>query len=39
MNSNTNSFNAPSRKAIYDMVMERGAGKETTYEKFVVFDR
>lgn len=27
MNDNTEGFNAPSRKAIYDMVMKRGGGK------------
>lgn len=38
MNSNINGFNAPSRKSIYDMVMRRGEGKESTYENFVEFD-
>lgn len=39
MNGNVEGFNAPSRKAIYDMVMKRGNGKEPTYEEFAVFDR
>ena len=38
MNGNTSGFNAPSRKAIYDMVMKRGNSAETTYEEFVSFD-
>lgn len=38
MNTNTCGFNAPSRKAIYDMVMKRGGNKETTYDEFVSFD-
>lgn len=38
MNSNTCGFNAPSRKAIYDMVMKRGANRTPTYEDFVAFD-
>ncbi|MDO4165742.1 MAG: M64 family metallopeptidase [Bacteroides sp.] len=38
MNSNTTGFNAPSRKAIYDRVMEEGAGLQPTYEQFVAFD-
>lgn len=39
MNTNTCGFNAPSRKAIYDMVMKRGENRETTYEEFTAFDR
>lgn len=38
MNSNTCGFNAPSRKAIYDMVMKRGENRTPTYEEFVAFD-
>lgn len=38
MNTNTCGFNAPSRKAIYDMVMRRGVNRETTYEEFADFD-
>lgn len=38
MNTNTCGFNAPSRKAIYDMVMKRGENRETTYEEFADFD-
>lgn len=38
MNSNTCGFNAPSRKAIYDMVMKRGENRTPTYEEFVTFD-
>lgn len=38
MNTNTCGFNAPSRKAIYDMVMRRGKNRETTYEEFADFD-
>lgn len=38
MNSNTCGFNAPSRKAIYDMVMKRGENQTPTYEEFVAFD-
>ena len=39
MNSNILGFNAPSRQAIYDMVMRRALGKEPTYEEFVEFDQ
>ena len=39
MNSNTCGFNAPSRKAIYDMVMKRGENRTPTYEEFVTFDQ
>lgn len=39
MNTNTCGFNAPSRKAIYDMVMKRGENRETSYEEFTVFDK
>ena len=39
MNSNTCGFNAPSRKAIYDMVMERGENRTPAYEEFVTFDQ
>lgn len=38
MNSNVNGFNAPSRKAMYDMVMKRAMQQEPTYEDFVAFD-
>jgi len=38
MNSNINGFNAPSRKAMYDMVMKRATEQEPTYEDFVTFD-
>lgn len=38
MNTNTCGFNAPSRKAIYDMVMRKGENRETTYEEFADFD-
>ena len=38
MRSHILGFNAPSRKAIYDAVMRRGAGKESCYEDFVAFD-
>ena len=38
MNSNTSGFNAPSRKAIYDMVMKRAIQQEPTFEEFVAFD-
>ena len=38
MNSNINGFNAPSRKAMYDMVMKRATKQEPTYEDFVTFD-
>ncbi len=39
MNTNTCGFNAPSRKAIYEMVLKRGTGTEPSYEDFVTFDR
>ncbi len=39
MNNNIMGFNAPSRKAIYDMVMKRGTGKTPDYEDFVAFDQ
>lgn len=38
MSSNTIGFNAPSRKEIYDRVMEKGMGVVPTYEDFVAFD-
>ena len=38
MNSNTTGFNAPSRKEIYDRVMENGENITPTYEDFVIFD-
>lgn len=38
MNSNTSGFNAPSRKAMYDMVMKRAMQQEPTFEEFVAFD-
>lgn len=38
MNGNTQGFNAPSRKAIYDKIMERSLGKQMSYEEFVQFD-
>lgn len=39
MNQNTEGFNAPSRKAIYDRIMEDGTGNTPDYEEFVTFDR
>lgn len=39
MNNNTMGFNAPSRQAIYDMVMRRATGEEPSYESFVAFDQ
>lgn len=39
MNDNTVGFNAPSRRAIYNRVMEDGTGKTPTYEEFVAFDQ
>lgn len=39
MNSNTTGFNAPSRKSIYDTVMERGTGNTPGYDEFVEFDK
>jgi len=38
MNSNTTGFNAPSRKSIYDKIMERGLDRQPAYEEFVQFD-
>lgn len=38
MNANNCAFNAPSRKKIYDRIMEDGAGLTPTYEDFVAFD-
>jgi hypothetical protein len=38
MNGNTQGFNAPSRKAIYDKIMERSLEKQMSYEEFVQFD-
>lgn len=38
MGSNTRSFNAPSRKVIYDRIMKKGVGVTPTYEEFVTFD-
>lgn len=38
MNANDCAFNAPSRKEIYDRVMEDGAGTTPTYDEFVTFD-
>jgi hypothetical protein len=39
MNQNDAPFNAPSRQAIYNKVMELGLGTTPTYEEFVEFDR
>ncbi len=38
MNDNTVGFNPPSRKEIYDKVMERGTGSSPSYSDFVTFD-
>lgn len=38
MRSNIEGFNAPSRRAIYGMVMKRATRQEPTYEDFVKFD-
>lgn len=38
MRYNDEAFNAPSRRAIYNFVMERALGYEPTYEEFVMFD-
>lgn len=38
MNSNINGFNAPSRKAMYEMVMKRATKQKPSYEDFVAFD-
>ncbi|MBR1395834.1 MAG: hypothetical protein IJ559_09295 [Prevotella sp.] len=39
MNSNRSPFNAPSRQAIYNKVMELGEGRtDVSYEEFVAFD-
>lgn len=38
MNQNNTPFNPPSRKLIYDRVMEDGAGTTPTYDDFVAFD-
>lgn len=39
MNSNKTAFNAPSRKEIYDKIMEKGKGVASpAYEDFVAFD-
>lgn len=38
MNQNDAPFNAPSRRAIYNKVMELGLDKQPTYEEFVEFD-
>ncbi|WP_232227086.1 hypothetical protein [Hoylesella shahii] len=32
-------FNAPSRRAIYNKVMEVATGRTPTYEEFVAFDK
>lgn len=39
MNENTNGFNAPSRRAIYNRIMEDGTGNTPTYEDFLIFDQ
>ena len=39
MNQNDAPFNAPSRRAIYNKVMELGLGQHPSYEDFVEFDR
>ncbi len=39
MNQNDAPFNAPSRRAIYNKVMELGLGQHPSYEEFVEFDR
>lgn len=39
MNQNDAPFNAPSRRAIYNKVMELGLGQHPSYEAFVEFDR
>ena len=38
MNQNDAPFNAPSRRAIYNKVMELGLGQHPSYEAFVAFD-
>lgn len=38
MNGNTQGFNAPSRRAIYDNVMQRGEGRTPSLEEFIAFD-
>ena len=39
MNSNQSPFNAPSRRAIYNKVMELGEGRtDVSYDEFAVFD-
>ena len=38
MRENTHGFNAPSRREIYDKVMEMGKGATPGYEEFVAFD-
>ena len=38
MNQNDSPFNAPSRRAIYNKVMELGLGQHPSYEEFVAFD-
>ena len=39
MRSNNAPFNAPSRQAIYNKVMQLGLGKSPSYEEFVAFDQ
>ena len=39
MNQDDAPFNAPSRRAIYNKVMELGLDKQPSYEEFVEFDR
>ena len=39
MRSNNAPFNAPSRQAIYNKVMQLGLGKNPSYEEFVAFDQ
>lgn len=38
MNSNNYPFNAPSRKALYDMIMTRTGGKASDYDSFCAWD-
>ena len=38
MRSNIRGFNAPSRRTIYNKVMERGEGRTPDLEEFIAFD-
>lgn len=38
MNGNTMGFNAPSRRAIYNNIIERGEGRTPDLEEFIAFD-